>query len=279
MPLVDFPLVDAGGHRNALYAILSDEPMSILPIARITLLEVARSRLAWLIGAVLVLSLAIAGFLQQVAVIEAREIQAAIIAALLRACAVFFVVLFVVMSVVRESNDKFFELVLSQAMPRSSYLFGKFLGVAAAAAAIAVVLSVPVALFAPIARIPAWTLSLFGELLIMAAVSLFCVLTFNHVVTALSAAAAFYLLARSLAALRIIAETSEQTTALAPRLADWFIHGVALVMPRLDQMTQAGWLIEATPDGTVLAGVLAQTVIYVALILGAALFDLYRQDL
>jgi len=253
--------------------------MSILPIARVTLLEVARSRLAWLIGAALLGSLAIAGFLQQVAVIEAREIQAAIIAALLRACAVFFVVLFVVMSVVRESNDKFFELVLSRAMPRSSYLFGKFLGVAAAGALIAVVLSVPVALFAPVTRVPVWTLSLFGELLIMAAVSLFCVLTFTHVLTALSAAASFYLLARSMAALQIIAETSEHNVRLAPQLADWFIQGVAVVMPRLDQMTQTGWLIDAAPDTATLASILAQTVIYVVLILGAALFDLYRQDL
>lgn len=253
--------------------------MSILPIARVTLLEAARSRLAWLIGAVLLASLAIAGFLQQVAVIEAREIQVAIIAALLRACAVFFVVLFVVMSVVREANDKFFELVLSQSMPRSSYLFGKFVGVAAAGAAIALVLSVPVALFAPIARVPVWTLSLFGELLIMAAVSLFCVLTFTNVVTALSAAAGFYLLARSIAAFQIIAATTEQTVALAPRVADWFFQGVALVMPRLDLMTQTGWLLDAVPNAWALAGVLAQTVIYVVLILGAALFDLYRREI
>lgn len=253
--------------------------MSILPIARITLLEVARSRLAWLIGAVFLVSLAMAGFLQQVALIEAREIQVAIIAALLRACAVFFLVLFVVMSVVREANDKFFELVLSQAMPRAGYLLGKFVGVAAAAALIALVMSVPVALFAPLARVPAWTLSLFCELLIMAAVSLFCVLTFTHVLTAMSAAAGFYLLARSIAALQIIAATSDQTVPLAPRLADWFIRGVALVMPRLDQMTQTGWLTNASPDPAALASILAQTVIYVALILAAALFDLYREDL
>lgn len=253
--------------------------MSILPIARVTLLEAGRSRLAWLIGAALLASLAIAGFLQQVAVIEAREVQAAIIAALLRACAVFFMVLFVVMSVVREANDKFFELVLSQAMPRSGYLFGKFLGFAAAGAMIAVALSVPIALFAPVARVPAWTLSLFGELLIMAAVSLFCVLTFTHVLTALSAAAGFYLLARSIAAIQIIAATSEQSVALAPRLADWFIQGVALVMPRLDLMTQTGWLIGAVPDARALAGLVAQTAIYVVLILGAALFDLYRREL
>jgi len=253
--------------------------MSILPIARVTLLEAARSRPSWLIGAALLISLAIAGFLQQVAVIEAREIQAAIIAALLRACAVFLMVLFVITSVVRESNDKFFELVLSQAMPRSSYLFGKFLGFAAAGAVIAVTLSVPVALLAPLTRVPAWTLSLFGELLIMAAVSLFCVLTFTHVLTALSAAAGFYLLARSIAALQIIAATSEQNLPLAPQLADWFMQGVALLMPRLDLMTQADWLIGTAPDAWALASVFAQTVIYVVLILGAALFDLYRQEL
>jgi Cu-processing system permease protein len=253
--------------------------MSILPITRITLLEVARSRLAWLVGAVLLISLATAGFLQQVAVIEAREIQVAIIAALLRACAVFFLVLFVVMSVVREANDKFFELVLSQAMPRASYLLGKFLGVAAAAVLIALVMSLPVALFAPIARVPAWTLSLLGELLIMAAVSLFCVLTFTHVLTALSAAAGFYLLARSIAALQIIAAAGEHTVALGPRIADGIIQGVALVMPRLDRMTQTGWLIDAPPDAAMLVSILAQTAVYVGLILSAALFDLYRQDL
>lgn len=272
-------MVEAAARGTARCVILSDELMSILPIARITVVEAVRSRLAWLIGAVLLASLGIAGFLQQVAVIEAREIQAAIIAALLRACAVFFVVLFVVMSVVRESNDKFFELVLSQAMPRASYLFGKFLGVAAAAAVIAVAFSLPVALFAPIARVPAWTASLFGELLIMAAVSLFCVLTFTNVVTALSAAAGFYVLARSIDALQIIAATSEQTEALAPRIADWFMQGLALLMPRLDQMTQTGWLIDTVPDPGALLRVLAQTVIYVVLILGAALFDLYRQEL
>ncbi len=253
--------------------------MSVLPIARITLLEVARSRLAWLIGAALLASLAIAGFLQQVAVIEAREIQVVIIAALLRACAVFLIVIFVVMSVVRESNDKFFELVLSQPMPRSSYLIGKFLGVAAAGAVIAIALSIPVALLAPLSQVPVWTLSLFGELLIIAAVSLFCVLTFTHVLTALSAVASFYLLARSLAAITIIAATSEHDAALAPRLADWFIRGVALVMPRLDLMTQSGWLIGTVPDAKALTGILAQTVIYVILILGAALFDLYRREI
>ncbi|MCC6611462.1 MAG: ABC transporter permease [Burkholderiales bacterium] len=254
--------------------------MSIFPIARITLLEAARSRLPWLIGLVLLASLAVAGFLQQVALIEVREVQGAIIAALLRACAVFFVVLFVVTSMVREANDKFLELALSQPLPRAGYLLGKFLGFAAVAGVTAVALGLPLLLFASAARVSAWTLSLFGELLIMAAVSLFCVLTLSHVVAALSAVAGFYLLARSIAALQIIARPSEENIALGPRIADWIAHGIALAMPRLDRMTQSAWL---TDSGSVvvhdLTSAAAQTAIYVALILAAALFDLYRQEI
>jgi len=253
--------------------------MSILPIARITLLEAARSRLLWLIGVTLLASLALAGFLQQVAIIEVRQVQGAIIAALLRACAVFFVVLFVVMSMVREANDKFLELALSQPMPRAGYLLGKYLGFCAAAAIIAVALGLPLALFAPFGHVCAWTLSLFGELLIMAAVSLFCVLTLSHVLAALTAVAGFYVLARSIAALLIIAGTTEENVALGPQVADWIVQGIAIVMPRLDRMTQGAWLADAGPTAADLGSALAQTVIYVALIVAAALFDLYRQEL
>lgn len=253
--------------------------MSILPIARITLLEAARSRLVWLVGLTLVASLAGAGFLQQVALIEVREIQGAIIAALLRACAVFFVVLFVVMSVVREANDKFLELALSQPMPRAGYLLGKYLGFAAVAAAVAAALSLPLALFAPVAHVAGWALSLLCELLIMAAVSLFCVLTLSHVLAALTAVTGFYVLARSIAALQVIAATSPENVALAPRVADWIAQAIALVMPRLDRMTQSAWLADAGPALADLGSALGQAAIYVALILAAALFDLYRQEL
>ncbi|MCZ7563016.1 MAG: ABC transporter permease [Burkholderiales bacterium] len=253
--------------------------MSILPIARITLLEAARSRLVWLVGLALVASLAVAGFLQQVALIEVREIQGAIIAALLRACAAFFVVLFVVMSMVREANDKFLELALSQPMPRAGYLLGKYLGFAAVAAAVAVALSLPLALFAPAGHVAGWAVSLFCELLIMAAVGLFCVLTLSHVLGALTAVAGFYVLARSIAALQVIAAASPDTVALAPRIADWMAQGIALLMPRLDRMTQSAWLADGGPGLADLGNALGQAVLYVALILAAALFDLYRQEL
>ena len=155
-----------------------------------------------------------AAFLQQVAIIEAAQIQAAIIAALLRACAAFLTAAFVVMSMVREANDKVLELMLAQPWPRAVYLLGKFVGFSTAAVTLAPAPR-PAAGVRPAGRpVAAWSLSLACELLIVAAMSFFFVLTLTHVVPALAAVLGFYVLARSIAAIQVIAATSEEPRSL-----------------------------------------------------------------
>ena len=101
----------------------------------------------------LLIATASAAFLQQIALIDTARMQAAIIAALLRGCAAFLVASFVVMSMVREFNDKVLELMLAQSWPRAAYLFGKLVGFSAAALVLAVIVSAPLAFFAPPTRI------------------------------------------------------------------------------------------------------------------------------
>ena len=79
-------------------------PAAIL--ARLVLLDARRGGLPWLALAGLALALLLAGFLSQVALTEARSLQLAVVAALLRAVAVFLVAVQVSASVVREMNDK-----------------------------------------------------------------------------------------------------------------------------------------------------------------------------
>ncbi len=181
----------------------------VLTIARATLLEALRSRMLWLVGVLLLVAVASAAFLQQVALIETARIQAAIIAALLRACAGFLVAAFVVMSMVREFNDKVLELMLAQPWPRAAYLFGKFVGFSAAGFALAAIVSLPLAFLSPPAQVAIWALSLACELVILAAMSLFCVITLAHVVPALAAVLGFYVLGRSMAAIQIIARPGD----------------------------------------------------------------------
>jgi len=249
------------------------------PIAQATLLEAMRSRMLWLVGVLLLLSLAAAGFLGQVAIIEAAEIRVTVVAALLRAAAAFLTAAFVVMSMVRESNDKVLELMLAQPWPRAAYLFGKLVGFSAAAALLTVLVTLPLALIAPAGRVFAWGLSLGCELIIVTAMSLFCVITLTHIVPALAAVLGFYVLARSIAALQLIASAAETSTLWTDRAANWIMHAIALVLPRLDEMTQSAWLVGAPPTAGTLTSVVAQTAVYTLLLVAAAQFDLHRQNL
>jgi ABC-type transport system involved in multi-copper enzyme maturation permease subunit len=242
----------------------------VFSIARATLLEAVRSRMLWLVGVLLALAVAVAAFVHQVAIIETAAIQASIIAALLRACAGFLVAAFVVMSMVREYNDKVLELMLAQPWPRAVYLFGKFVGFSSAAAALAVILSVPLAFLVPMAHLPAWTLSLACELVVLASMSLFC---------ALAAVLGFYVLGRSMAAIEVIAQANEGSVAWTDRLANGLVQAIAAILPRFDLMTQTSWLVDAPASPAAIGMVLAQAAVYTLLLVTAAQFDLHRQNL
>jgi len=123
-----------------------------------------------------------------------------------------------------------------------------------------------------------WTLSLICELLIVTAMSLFCVLSFAQVVPAFAAVAGFYLLSRSMAAMQIIAGAPLQDPGLTDRVVNALVELIALLLPALDGMTQTTWLLGSAPGVSALGSVAGQTAVYLVLICSAALFDLYRKD-
>ena len=250
----------------------------IVSLARATLLEAVRNRLLWLTAVFIVVALGLAQFLNQVAITESREIQTALLAAPLRVAAVFMIAVFVITSMVREFNDKVIELLLSLPAPRASYFLGKFGGYAAVALIVALLSALPLVPFANPPGLALWTASLFCELLIVAAMGLFCVLSFAQVVPAFAAVGGFYLLSRSIAAMQIIAGAPLQEPTLADRAVNVIVESIALLLPSLDRMTQTTWLIEPSPGAGDLGSVLSQTAIYLLLICSAALFDLYRKN-
>ncbi len=251
----------------------------VLPIARYTLLEALRNRLLWLALILVAAGLAFTQFLQQVAITESNQIQTALLATLLRVGAVFMLAGFVVTSMVREFNDKVMELVLSRPLRRSSYFLGKLAGYAAVALALALIASLPLALFAPAPRVALWGLSLACELVLVTAFALFCVLTLTQVLSALAAVAGFYLLARSISALQIMAANPlSDSISLGQKAVNSVIDAIAFLLPGLDRMTQTGWLIYGAPTAAEIAQLLAQTAAYALLLCGAALFDLQRKN-
>jgi ABC-type transport system involved in multi-copper enzyme maturation permease subunit len=251
----------------------------IRTIAFYTFIEALRNRMIWLIVAIAVIGIGLSGFLNELAITESRQIQVALIAAFSRFAAVFLIATFVVTSMVREFNDKGLELILALPLPRASYLLGKLFGFGALALVPALLFGALAWIFSPLIQAALWTVSLLCELWLVAAFSLLCVLTFSQVMTALSAVMAFYVAARSISTFQLIGQGFATEHSLSQTVIDVVINTMATILPRLEQFTRTDWLVYQTGSWADLPGILAQSAIFLALIIGAALFDLYRKNI
>jgi len=251
-------------------------PAAIL--ARLVLLDARRGGLPWLALAGLALALLLAGFLSQVALTETRSLQLAVLAALLRAVAVFLVAVQVSASVVREMNDKGLELMLSLPLRRSSQYLGRLAGFALLAAALGIVFAAPLLIWASPGAVALWAVSLALEGTLVAAAALFFALTLAQPVAAIATTAGLYLLARSMAAIQAIAAGPLVEPSLANQAARLSVDGVALLLPRLDAVTRSEWLIYGLPDAGAFLAALGGLALYIALLAAAGLFDFYRRS-
>lgn len=254
-------------------------PRESLSIARFTFIEALRNRLFWLVFVVLLAALGLTEFIGAIAITESIPIRAAFLGALLRFSAVFIVGLFVIASGVREFNEKGLELVLSLPLPRAGYYLGKLAGFSLFALLTALLCAAPLLFYAPAGQVLLWGVSLSCELLIVTAFSLLCLLTFRQVTLALSAVIGFYVLARSLAAIQLIGGGSlADAGSLAQQVINTTLAVIAFALPGLDRFTSSAWLVYHTGDWSSLAYVLGQTLVYLPLLAGAGLFDLYRRE-
>jgi len=274
----------------------------VLTIARFTLLEALRTRLPWIVVIIFALLSLGSVFVQHLAVTESDRVQIGFLAASARMAAMFVLSLHLAGSMVREFSDKVVDLLLSLALPRAGYYLGKLLGFSGIAVAIAALATLTIFAVALLGMVGAkffthsssttlsalasspdlvlWGLSLAMELMLIAALTLFCVITFAHIMPAISFVVAFYMLARSISAVRLLS-TSQL---LAPN--DWnnramvrLVETLAWLLPDLDRFASTAWLLEQNGSLTALGLNGVQALIYGSLLLGAGLFDLYRKNL
>lgn len=253
---------------------------AVLAVAQYTTLEALRNRLLWLVVGFVVGGFTFAEFIGEVAITESAEFQSSFLGAVLRVSAVFMVSLFVITSMVREFNDKGLELVLSQPIARATYFVGKLLGFAGLALFTAALYALALLIYTPVDQALMWGISLTAELLIVMTFSLLCLFTFAHVTLALSVVMAFYVLARTITALQLIGQGPLGPAGqLSQQVIGWLMSGLGFLLPELDRFTSSEWLVYHTGQWQDLWPILGQSVIYVALLSGAALFDLYRKNL
>jgi len=253
--------------------------MPAVILARSILLEARRGGLPWLAAASIVAGVALAAFLSQVAVTESLALQAAILAALLRACAVFLIAAQVASSTLREINDKGLELMLSLPLSRASQYLGRLTGFAGCGVALALVFSLALLPWAPPGAVALWGLSLACEVALVAAAALFFAMTLAQLVPAIAATAGLYLLARSMSAIQAMASGPLADSTLTGRIARFSVDAIALLLPRLDGVTRTEWLLYGAPSAAAWGAAVGALVLYALLLVAAGLFDFHRRDL
>jgi ABC-type transport system involved in multi-copper enzyme maturation permease subunit len=251
----------------------------IAAIARYTVLEAVRTRLVLLTFVVVGVLIASSFFVREIAVTESSRFQTAFYAATVRYACVFIAALYAIASITREFQDKGLEIVLALDLPRSHYILGKLAGFLAIAALIAVSASLPLVPLAGWQPVAQWAVSLWFELAVVVAVSLFCVITFNQLMPAFSFVLAFYVFARALTAIRLIsANPIADATGMSHRLMTWIVEALALVIPAFDAWTRTAWLVDHTTSWAALLSIAAHSALFVAILVSAAVFDMHRRN-
>jgi ABC-type transport system involved in multi-copper enzyme maturation permease subunit len=276
---VDFTGDIVQSHDLGRQVAMNQSLAPILAIARYTALEAIRTRYIWLVVALVAAGMAIAAFTGDLAITETAQSQAAITAAVLRLAAVLLVALFVTSSVQRDFSDKSVELMLSLPLPRSGYYLGKLGGYALVATVTAVPLFCLLIYLTPGSAALAWGVSLVLELVLVCAVSLLFAFTFGQVTAAISATLMFYLLGRSIAAIQLMAHGPLIShSQFSQQVMSGLVDVLSYLLPDLDQFSPSSWLLYPGDSASLLAPLAIQTLIYVVLISGVALFDLNRKN-
>jgi ABC-type transport system involved in multi-copper enzyme maturation permease subunit len=253
---------------------------SAATIARYTLLEAARTRLPLLVGAAIVLLAGASLFAGELAIAESTRFQAGLYAAGARLAAVFIAALYVLASMAREFDDKGLEIMLALDVSRAHYLLGKLCGYLAIATLVAAAAAMPLALAAPWSAVLQWGISLGLELAVVVAFALFCIVSLGHLTLAACLAAGFYVLGRSLAAVRLMsANPIAGGDSAAHQVMHWMVEGLALLIPALDEWTRTAWVVDTPGAWFAIAQLAGHGALYVTLLAAAALFDFYRKDL
>lgn len=251
----------------------------ILAISRYTLLEARRTRLLLLFAAALAAVFALAVFVSALAVTESLRMQTTFYAAGARLAAVFIVAAHVLGSVTREFDDKGIDVLLALDLPRSHYIAGKLGGFLAMGAVIGALACVPLLWMAPPVAVSQWGAALVMELAVVITFSLFCVITLGQFIPAAVLVLAFYVLARSLDAIRLMsAHPVSGANTLSYEAGRWMADALALVTPALDQWPRTAWLIDAGTSWSAVFWLLPEAVVYVALLAGAAMIDFHRRN-
>lgn len=252
----------------------------IATIGRYALLEARRTRLPLLALVCFGCLLAASFFVRELAITDSGRFQAAFYAAAVRISTAAVIALHVLASVHRDFQDKVLDAMLALDLPRSHYVVGKLGGFVLIAFVVALAAALPLVPLAGAVAATQWALSLAVEIGVVAGFALFAALSFHSLIPAAALVGAFYLLARVLSAVRLIAAHPIEGAGSGSQEV---LHGVAealaLVIPPIDRWTRTEWLVDMSPEWGAVGLIAAHGALLLVLLAAAAAFDMHRRNL
>lgn len=246
------------------------------PTIHYVVLTALRDRLLTSLLLVLVMAFGIAAFMGSTAVTEGQEMTAVYAAGAARVILALGLTVFVAFHVEKLHETREIEALLSRAISRETLVFAYWLGVALVAVLIVAVMSLGVVFISP-SRSGAlfWCATLLMESLIVVAFALAVALIMERAIPAIFATAAFYGLGRLVGFFLSISILGPQSGGNS--VANPIFQAIALMIPRLDLMGQTQWIVYGL-DQPALALILPiQCLVFSALLLLTAMFDLRRK--
>jgi ABC-type transport system involved in multi-copper enzyme maturation permease subunit len=255
--------------------------MSIIsiPLVGYTLKAALRDRLILIMIVAFVLSICMSLFMASAVVTEQDMFAAVFMAGGLRIFAVIGIILFACFYTRRLFENREAEYLLSRPISRPAFVLSIALAFSITALCFAALAVIAIAFseqHPSILSFVIWSGSLVVELLIVVNAALFFSMVISSAAGSAMATMGFYVFARMIGQLIGISDSSSSLP--AGDFLKLIFDFISMFMPRLDLMTQTGWLIYGVDNISESLIALAHSAMFIPVILLAAIFDLIRRE-
>lgn len=229
----------------------------------------------------LAVSAALIIFLSGTAIIEQREMAAALLGGTSRILIIAGMVIFTCFHIRQAVAGGEAALILSRPISRGAFVLGYSAGMVCAGFICAAqgLLLVLLCASPPLGGLMAWGVSLALETMLMILTAVFFGLILNSAVTSVLACLGFYVLGRMSGLMGALADKASGAEGLDYILGYGF-KLVSLIIPRLDFFSRSEWLVYGWNDsGSGILWALLQSLVFAPLIVAAAMIDFSRKRL
>ena len=250
-------------------------------ITRYILLTAARDWLFLGLFIAIIVASAVSLFLGSTALSEQYHMKLSYISGSTRLILSVGMILFICFHVRRAFENREIEFTISRPISRTTLLLSYFLSFAI----LSFLLVTPVIaliwiLFKPtVIGILAWASSIYFELLLISSFALLSSLILNSAVVAVMGCFGFYIISRMMGfAVSYIIVPSKLNNIDINIFLELLLKLLSTIMPRLDLFAKSKWLVYGTVEPMALYIIIAQSAIYIPLILLMSAFDFNRKQ-